>query len=101
MVEVFFIINKDSKLIISRLLLKRKIYDHFKIIQNNNFTGINGIVFACNMNEFENKKVIVKGCGQVPLKEALYIAITKKLQNTVSSLMFGEACSAVPVFKKK
>ena len=51
--------------------------------------------------EFKNKKVIVKGCGHIPLTEALYIAITKKLQNTVSSLMFGEACSAVPVFKKK
>ena len=63
-------------------------------------------LFCDNINaidaaEFENKKVIVKGCGQIPLTEALYIAITKKLQNTVSSLMFGEACSAVPVFKKK
>ena len=56
---------------------------------------------AIDATEFENKKVIVKGCGQVPLTEILYIAITKKLQNTVSSLMFGEACSAVPVFKKK
>ena len=56
---------------------------------------------AIDATEFENKKVIVRGCGQVPLTEALYIAITKKLQNTVSSLMFGEACSAVPVFKKK
>ena len=56
---------------------------------------------AIDATEFENKKVIVKGCGQVPLTETLYIAITKKLQNTVSSLMFGEACSAVPVLKKK
>ena len=56
---------------------------------------------AIDATEFENKKVIVKGCGQIPLTESLYIAITKKLQNTVSSLMFGEACSAVPVFKKK
>ena len=56
---------------------------------------------AIDATEFENKKVIVKGCGRVPLTETLYIAITKKLQNTVSSLMFGEACSAVPVFKKK
>ena len=52
-------------------------------------------------SEFEGKKVIVKGCSQIPLSKILYIAITKKLQNTVSSLMFGEACSAVPVFKKK
>ena len=56
---------------------------------------------SIDSSEFEGKKVIVKGCGQVPLTEALYIAITKKLQNTVNSLMFGEACSAVPVFKKK
>jgi len=56
---------------------------------------------SINPAEFENKKVIVKGCGHIPLTEDLYIAITKKLQNAVSSLMFGEACSAVPVFKKK
>ena len=56
---------------------------------------------SINASEFEGKKVIVKGCGQIPLTEALYIAITKKLQNTVSSLMFGEACSAVPVLKNK
>ena len=51
--------------------------------------------------EFQDKKVIVKGCGNILLSESLYIAITQKLQNSVSSLMFGEACSAVPVFKKK
>ena len=56
---------------------------------------------SINPVRFEGKKVIVKGCGHIPLTEALYIAITKKLQTTVSSLMFGEACSAVPIFKKK
>ena len=40
------------------------------------------------------------GCGKISLTESLY-SITKKLQNTFSSLMFWEACSAVPVFKKK
>ena len=63
-------------------------------------------IFAENIeeidaSEFEARKVIVKGCGHFPLTENLYVTITKKLQNTVSSLMFGEACSAVPVFKKK
>ena len=56
---------------------------------------------AIDSTEFETKKVIVKGCGQIPLSASLYIAITKKLQNKVSSLMFGEACSAVPVLKNK
>ena len=56
---------------------------------------------SINASEFEGKKVIVKGCGQIPLTEILYISITKKLQNTVSSLMFGEACSTVPILKNK
>ena len=56
---------------------------------------------AIDSTEYESKKVIVKGCGQVPLSASLYMAITKKLQDTVSSLMFGEACSAVPVLKNK
>ena len=56
---------------------------------------------AIDISEFGDKKVIVKGCGNIPLSESLYVAITQKLQNSVSSLMFGEACSAVPVFKKK
>ncbi|MAB94735.1 MAG: hypothetical protein CMC98_01365 [Flavobacteriales bacterium] len=51
--------------------------------------------------KFINKKVIVKGCGQMQFNEELYIAITKKLRNIVNSLMFGEACSAVPVYKIK
>jgi hypothetical protein len=50
---------------------------------------------------FNEKKVIVKGCGRFPLRESLYVAITQKLQGSVRSLMFGEACSAVPVYKKK
>ena len=51
--------------------------------------------------KYDEKKVIVKGCGNISLSEGLYVAITQKLQNNVSSLMFGEACSAVPVYKKK
>ena len=56
---------------------------------------------SIDSSEFEGKKVIVKGCGNIPLSESLYVDITQKLQNSVSSLMFGEACSAVPVLKNK
>ena len=58
-------------------------------------------IFDIDSEKFKEKKVIVKGCGNIPLSESLYIAITQKLQKSVSSLMFGEACSAVPVYKKK
>ena len=68
-----------------------------EVFQNILLKNINNI----EPEKFKNKKVIVKGCGNIPLSEALYVAITQKLQNSVSSLMFGEACSAVPVYKKK
>ncbi len=58
-------------------------------------------IIDIDSEKFKDKKVIVKGCGSIPLGESLYVAITQKLQNSVSSLMFGEACSAVPVYKKK
>jgi hypothetical protein len=56
---------------------------------------------AIEGNKYSGKKVIVKGCSNIPLNESLYIEITKKLLKSVRSLMFGEACSAVPVYKIK
>ena len=55
---------------------------------------------SINPAEFKDKKVIVKGCGSIKISEEHYIAISKKLLPYVDSLMFGEACSSVPIFKK-
>ena len=54
-----------------------------------------------NVDDYKEKRVIVNGCSNIMLSEGLFIAITKKLQKNVKSLMFGEACSAVPIFKNK
>lgn len=51
--------------------------------------------------EFTNARVIVKGCSNNTIGNRVYIAITFKLKPIVKNLMFGEACSAVPVFKRK
>lgn len=50
--------------------------------------------------EYEDKMVVIKGCGTRTLPNAAYLEITKKLQPIVKSLMFGEPCSTVPVYKK-
>ena len=55
---------------------------------------------ALETSKFNGKKVLVKGCGSINLLEENYIAISKRLLPVVSSLMFGEACSAVPIYKK-
>lgn len=50
---------------------------------------------------YEEKRVIIKGCGDYPLPEAAFISITQKLKPFVKSLMYGEPCSTVPIYKMK
>lgn len=52
-----------------------------------------------NLLQYTGAKVVVKGCGQVPVPTFAYGEITRLLLPVVSSLMFGEPCSTVPVFK--
>jgi len=56
---------------------------------------------AINTEEFVDKKIVVKGCGDVPIGEFAYLAITKKLMPVAKSIMYGEPCSTVPIFKRK
>ena len=50
---------------------------------------------------FIDQRVVVKGCGDTPIGESAFIAITHKLRPVVKSIMYGEPCSTVPVYKKK
>jgi hypothetical protein len=50
---------------------------------------------------FTDQRVVVKGCGDTPIGESAFIAITTKLTPVVKSIMYGEPCSTVPVYKKK
>jgi Protein of unknown function (DUF2480) len=54
-----------------------------------------------NINEFADKRVVVKGCGDTPIGDFVYLELTKLLQPVVKSIMYGEPCSTVPVYKKK
>jgi predicted transcriptional regulator len=54
-----------------------------------------------DVEAYQNKPLIVKGCSNKPVPETAYLQLIQKLQPVVKSLMFGEACSAVPLFKPK
>jgi hypothetical protein len=53
-----------------------------------------------NPSDFEGKRVVIKGCSKVPVPAYAYIELTRKLKPFVQSLMFGEPCSTVPLYKK-
>lgn len=54
-----------------------------------------------NIDHLDEVRVMVKGCSNIPNPNKAYVELTKKLQPQVKSLMFGEPCSAVPVYKKR
>ena len=64
-------------------------------------TIFNDIVSSIDYTIFKDKSVIVKGCGKYPIPEAAFVDFTVKLQNYAKNILFGEACSAVPLFKKE
>ena len=65
-----------------------------------NYQIIDGIK---NLDEklFIDKPVIIKGCSDISNNNYFYSLIIEKLQPVAKSIMFGEACSAVPVYKRK
>lgn len=54
-----------------------------------------------NVNDFTDKRVVIKGCGETPIGDFVYMELTKLLRPVAKSIMYGEPCSTVPVYKKK
>ncbi len=51
--------------------------------------------------DYADKRIVIKGCGDLPIGELAYAEITRLLRPVVKSIMYGEPCSTVPVYKKK
>jgi len=54
-----------------------------------------------DLNQFQDRLVIVKGCSNVPVPESTYVELCNMLQPVVKSLSYGEACSKVPLYKRR
>ena len=59
------------------------------------------ILHQLDLSEYSNKMVIIKGCSSKPVPESAYLTITSLLLPIAKSVMYGEACSSVPLYKQK
>lgn len=65
-----------------------------ELILLSNISKING-------EDYLDKRIVIKGCGEVHIPESAYVSITSILLPFVKSIMYGEPCSTVPIYKKK
>ena len=58
-------------------------------------------MLSIDEEEYKDKRVVVKGCGDIEIPSSAFLMISQKLIPVVKSLMYGEPCSTVPVYKQK
>lgn len=56
---------------------------------------------SIDVETYRDKRVVVKGCGEKQVPESAYVEVTRLLRPVAKSLMYGEPCSTVPLYKKK
>ena len=76
-----------------------------KKIANGNLHDLDAFLYQeilsnLDYSHYQDKPVILKGCSKKPVPESAYVFAVQKLQNVAKSIMYGEACSAVPLYKK-
>ncbi|HLG04466.1 MAG TPA: DUF2480 family protein [Bacteroidia bacterium] len=58
------------------------------------------IIDKLDVTPYRDARVVIKGCGDKPVPKTAYIELTRKLRPVVKSIMYGEPCSTVPVYKQ-
>lgn len=59
------------------------------------------IIGKLDLSDYKDKPVIIKGCSNRPVPPNAYLWITSKMQTVAKSVMYGEACSSVPLYKRR
>jgi len=58
------------------------------------------ILNKLSINDYKDVRIVIKGCGHLPVPKAAYVEITRLLRPIAKSIMYGEACSMVPLYKQ-
>ena len=55
---------------------------------------------SIDLDLFKDAKIVIKGCGEIPIPEFAYVEISRLLRPVAASIMYGEPCSTVPIYRK-
>ncbi len=88
------------------LLITLSLQEYAKYVVQGSLTKLEEIIFhemilKLDLNPYRDKPVIIKGCRRLWIPENAYILLIQRLKPIVKSLMFGEACSTVQLYKRK
>lgn len=88
------------------MLLTTKLQPYAKKVVQGTLQDLETILYQSvienlDISSFQDKSVIIKGCSNKPVPPNAYLGLTERLQTIAKSIMYGEACSSVPLFKRK
>ena len=88
------------------LLISLHLAPFAKKVTVGNLEELESILFSellqnIDFSEYTDKPVIIKGCAHKPIPQNAYVLLAQKLLPIAKSIMYGEACSSVPLYKKK
>lgn len=79
-------------------LAKKVIVGSLEDLEHTLFTEI---IHSMDVSDYKNKPLIIKGCNNKPIPQNAYLLLAQKLKTVARSMMYGEACSSVPLYKPK
>jgi hypothetical protein len=88
------------------MLITIKLQEFSKLTVISSLEHLESIIFSSiiselDISEYKDMPVIIKGCSNKPVPANALVLLSQKLKPIAKSIMFGEACSSVPLFKRK